>query len=65
MWTRDCSNCNKSYDSLSPFGRFCCDACRQADYRRRKAEGKKIINHAITGKAGRGDKKRPAAQPKP
>ena len=65
VWTRDCYNCNEPYESLSPFGRFCSDKCRQADYRRRKSEGKKIIKRAETGKAGRGGKKRPASHDKP
>lgn len=57
VWTRDCNNCNKPYDSLSPFGRFCSDACRQADYRRRKSEGKKIIKRNRKPQDTRNDKK--------
>ena len=65
VWTRDCYNCNKSYESLSPFGRFCSDACRQADYRRRKSEGKKIIKRNRKPQDTRNDKKRTASHDKP
>ena len=57
VWTRDCYNCNKPYESLSPFGRFCSDKCRQADYRRRKSEGKKIIKRNRKPQDTRNDKK--------
>ena len=65
VWTRDCYNCNKPYESLSPFGRFCSDACRQADYRRRKSEGKKIIKRNRKPQDTRNDKKRTASHDKP
>ena len=59
MYKRKCEDCNKAFESLVPWARYCGDACKQRAYRRRKAHNEPVkqIQPAATGKAttrGRG-----------
>ena len=42
MYKRKCENCNEDFTSLVPWGRYCGDSCRQAAYRRRKANNEPV-----------------------
>lgn len=48
IFHRKCDECNQDYESLTPWGRYCSDACKMRAYRRRKANDEKIIQPAAT-----------------
>ena len=38
MYKKPCENCGKQHNFLTPWGRYCGTACKQAAYRKRQAQ---------------------------
>lgn len=56
IFKRKCDECNNDYDALTPWARFCSDACKMKAYRRRKANNdpiKQIAQEAPTARSRR------------
>ena len=38
MYKKPCENCGKQHNFLTPWGRYCSPACKQAAYRKRQGK---------------------------
>lgn len=60
IFKRKCDECNKEYDALTPWARFCTDACKMKAYRRRKANNEAPIKQIATERPAARSKRKPA-----
>jgi ferredoxin len=52
IYKRKCDECNNDYDALTPWARFCTDACKMKAYRRRKANNEAPIKQIAQNATG-------------